>query len=67
MVKSTWVWVLLAAVGVLLAVLADNAISPRTARLVISRDVEIIMICRSDVCYPEGHTYRGQFEAWVQD
>ena len=68
--RMIWVYILLAAVGVLLAVLADRAFSPKTGRLLISRDVEIIMACRDTgvevICRPEGHKFRGKYEAWVE-
>jgi len=41
------------------------------AHLILSPDVSVIMLCRAPlltgatVCLPEGHTYKGIYEEWV--
>ena len=68
--RTLWVGALLAAVAVLLIVLAIRAVVPHKGRLLLTKDVEIIMNCKDTgveyVCKAEGWTYRGKYDAWVE-
>lgn len=56
----------------LLALRVVQNVAPHQVRLILGSEVEIIMTCREPlltgdgVCLPEGHTYRGVYEAWVE-
>jgi hypothetical protein len=69
MVQVIW---LLSGLGLLLlAIQLSKFLMPHTMELVLSPDVRVIMTCREPLvaghglCYPEGHTYHGVYEEWI--
>jgi hypothetical protein len=60
-------------VATLLALMVWGTLRPHQMRLLLGGgEVEIIMTCREPLlmgdglCVPEGHTYHGVYEAWVE-
>jgi hypothetical protein len=63
---------ILTGIIIILSFMLWRVVHPHQVRLLIGNDVEIIMTCREPLiigdglCLPEGHTYRGVYEEWVE-